>query len=94
MKYFKSGYAISLLLLFVIILLPIQVFAEMPPLPPGNDNTDDSGEDIITVNTNLIRSINGKKVYEVINGKRHWVIRILLNSPLNGIMIIIKIMVT
>jgi hypothetical protein len=73
MKYFKSGYAISLLLLFVIILLPIQVFAEMPPLPPGNDNTDDSGEDIITVNTNLIRSINGKKVYEVINGKRHWV---------------------
>ncbi|MFA6437194.1 MAG: hypothetical protein WC242_03450 [Candidatus Paceibacterota bacterium] len=47
----------------------IVVFAEMPPPPPNDDNVVDTPSSTAT----LMRATNQSKVYEIKNGKRHWI---------------------
>jgi len=52
-----------------IFLSAIIVFAEMPPPPPNDDNVVDGTSSSAT----LMRATNQSKVYEIKNGKRHWI---------------------
>jgi hypothetical protein len=52
-----------------IFLSAIIVFAEMPPPPPNDDNVVDVPSSTAT----LMRATNQSKVYEIKNGKRHWI---------------------
>ena len=52
-----------------IFLSAIIVFAEMPPPPPNDDNVVDTPSSTAT----LMRATNQSKVYEIKNGKRHWI---------------------
>lgn len=54
---------------------PIQ--AEMPPSPPDDDNTidlnGDNSDNNDGVSSTLIMALGDHRVYEIKNGKRHWI---------------------
>lgn len=68
-----------MLLFLVLILSPIKVFSSTaPPSPPSDNNTSDNGnnnngDDDFSANSVLVRASNGHRVYEIINGKKHWI---------------------
>jgi hypothetical protein len=62
----KIVFALSFIGIF---LMTIVVFAEMPPPPPDDDNVIAPTSSTAT----LMRATNQSKVYEIKNGKRHWI---------------------
>jgi len=75
-KNFKNIIVLSMLLMFF--LLPVTTLAEMPPPPPDDNNTDNgngdgNNDDNSYVEAMLLRISSGYKVYEIKNGKRHWI---------------------
>jgi len=55
------------------LVVPLLVFAEAPPAPPTDDMIDDGdgGDDF--VDATLVRVLDGHRVYEVVDGRRHWI---------------------